>query len=1016
MRTIWIIILLLLLAGTTQATPGTDTTQVNRFREFCSTTLKSKIDSITKEYQQTGKLNDYSLFVDYGDNPPVNTIAEKANGYQPGISLTDPRVIEFKQNLTALNNNSTSYKIVYVNICAWNVVFTKTVFGDTALDEVNFKNFLKPGYSNFDDQFDNSKSKARSVITTAFPDTPINLLFVVDCDFKFWHLTNPDYAVNSEAPLRISLAERSYLSFYPYHFNSNIASSVKSEYERIFKIFFEYVKGKEYPVQHCANCYWLNYCYDGIKKGLEKYKIYDNILSISNTDSMKAYFSANFGSDAAMYKALSLQQIIHIFKVLAKGYFDDNPTNIMLNCMINCQDDLRKQMLDSLAFARLYDGSSNLQRAIFRNIGGENLGRYLVVTTQLANKVFENYTSEEDAMAKMAFIKLKPGGFLGSTILNDIDDATGEIALYNLSGRQFVKMHPFKKVLVTITEDYSYRNFIWKRGEYKNIPAIVAYGLFNHETNKRLWQYLNTAVDVGLLFVGGGEIKYLFKAGNLLKAFTSRAMAKNIITEIFVVKGAFDLVITDVLSDVLRQSKVGQRILEKYNQYTMYTDMSYLGIAGLKSIYRNIKKDSRELIELKIFNGHPNTPGITTVDEIGVESFRPLTQNEIEETNRFLKDAEKQIEEKTGFFDDSYLDDATALASARSSVNHKLDDLLNLKPGLLSEDERRILDLDISNSSGKELIGYLEKQTGNNLEDAIDAWKRVYNNNAVSDLRKEPSLLNKVVKASNRLDIVLQSSNFNSVFTMLKGMPSTAARQLRYKDIASFKTRFIELHLSQKGVNINSIEDVAGDFEYLVYNHSQLQDIEKYIDEMEQTAEKFRGGAFGMELVHSPPPELQGKTLVRFEASIDDADGICDATSKCRFDLKFSDGPIAVFVETKNYSKTSVSAIINKPEFYNQFRAYISNPNLQKFDDIMYFFRKNDGIDELFIKGKFQQLFKNNTDDLFDVIWNNPNLRADVFGSIPPNPPPAFRIQKKQDLETIINSKGDKLFKFIKIK
>lgn len=749
MRTIWII-LLLFLAGTTQATPGTDTTQVNRFSEFCSTTLKSKIDSITKEYQQKGKLNDYSLFVDYGESPSTNIIAEKTNGYPLGISLTDPRVIEFKQNLTALNNASTTYKVVYVNICAWNVIFTKTVFGDTSLDAGNFKNFLKPGNSNFDEQYDNSKSKARSVITTAFPDTPANLLFIVDCEFKFWHLNNPDYAANMGAPLKIILAERSYLSFYPYHFNNNISPAVKSEYERIFKICYEYIKGKEYPVQYCANCHWLYFCYEGIKKGLEKYKAYDNILSIRNRDSMLAHFSANFGSDASMYKALSLQQIIHVLKVLATGYFDDNPTNIMLNCMINCRDDGRKQMLDSIAFSKLYDGQTNLQRAIFLNISGDNLAKYLVATAQIANKVFPNYNSEVDAIKDTAYIKLKPGGFLGSAIYNRIDNATGNILLANLSQAQFVYKHPFKKVLVTITEDYSYRNFTWSRGEYKNVPAILAYAIFNHEDNQRLLQYLRTAVDVGLLFIGAGEVKYFFSRSAWGLLLRDPVIARKVISGFFTMKFASDIVIRDVVSDVLRQSTIGQNLLGYYEKFSIWTDMSYMGIAGLKSIYRSIKTESRQIFSLKTINGNPNTTATTLVDDAGNESFRAVSQSEITETNEFLSKVERKIEEQTGFIDDTYLI-GTAFDNAYQTVRSKLSNLLQGNTDLLKGEEQIRLIADLGNKAKPELVAYLKDLPADKFEQGINAWKRLNGNPATNHLRNDVEILKSIVNNTGKV-------------------------------------------------------------------------------------------------------------------------------------------------------------------------------------------------------------------------------------------------------------------------
>src|SRR5699024_1082421 len=117
-------------------------------------------------------------------------------------------------------------------------------------------------------------------------------------------------------------------------------------------------------------------------------------------------------------------------------------------------------------------------------------------------------------------------------------------------------------------------------------------------------------------------------------------------------------------------------------------------------------------------------------------------------------------------------------------------------------------------------------------------------------------------------------------------------------------------------------------------NYSNVPNVEKYVDELMQSQYKFKGGSFGLEILNDLPPALQGKTLTKFEASIDDLD---DLAGGCRFDLQFSDGTKLVYIETKNYAKTT--AFSNS--FYNQFKAYISNPSVTSIDDIKYYFRAN---------------------------------------------------------------------------
>lgn len=803
MRTIWII-LLLLLAGTTQATPGTDTTQANRFSEFCSTTLKSKIDSVVNEYKQKGTLGDYSLFIDYIGTPSPNIIVKAVNNFQPGIDTTNQKVAEFRQKLNELNNSSTNYKVVYVNIRAWNVVFTKTVFGDTSLTHINYTNFLKPGNSNFTGQYDNSKEAVRTEISNAFTLAPAaNLIFFVDCEFRFWKTENPD-ALTTAAPLKTILSSNSYISFYPYHFNNSIAPVVKDEYERIYRICFEHLKERErqHPNMYSPNGYWLYYYYEGMKKGLEKYKVYDDILSIRDTDSLLAHFSFNFGSDAAMYKALSLQQIIHVIKVLAKEHFYDNAANVMFNCMMNCRDEWRKQMLDSIAFSRLYDNSYNLQKAIFRNINGDNLGKYFVVVTQIANTVFPNYTSEEQALIDTAFIRLKPGGYFGSTIMNDIDDASGKISLYNLSAGQFVRTHPFKKVLVTITDNYTYRDFTWQRGDYKNIPAIVAYGLFNSETNKRLWQYLNTAVDVGMLFIGGSEIKYLFKAGTYINAFKNAASAKTLISGIMAFKGGVDIVLSDVMVDVFRQSASGRAWLEKYNRYTMWVDMGYLASVAtkalLKNLYKEIKSDSKKIVQVVNDEGHL-VNRVYLTDEGGAVTFRDISETDMNACRRMTDDAERKIEQETGFIDDSHLV-GDMYTYVYENVRQRLSNFLTGKPTFLSGAELERLTADIGNQSRKEFLAYLDQTT--DFENSIQAWKELNKNAATNHLRNDvdalkgfvttpgklvpTSLISRITQqGANKLKAWTKGRIFNYKTSAGTAVSGTAAEAKLFEDIES---------------------------------------------------------------------------------------------------------------------------------------------------------------------------------------------------------------------------------------
>ncbi len=225
-----------------------------------------------------------------------------------------------------------------------------------------------------------------------------------------------------------------------------------------------------------------------------------------------------------------------------------------------------------------------------------------------------------------------------------------------------------------------------------------------------------------------------------------------------------------------------------------------------------------------------------------------------------------------------------------------------------------------------------------------NAWKLV---NAGGDVAK--------------LTSILQKSEFTSIFNKLKNLPTTPNRAIRYASINAFRDEFIRLH-SLNSTGVKSLDKVLDDFDNLVSNYSNITNIEKYVDELMQTPTKFKGGAYGLEILNNlSQTNLNGKTLVKFEASIDD---LADASTGCRFDLQFSDGTQMIFVETKNYaSSTSFTS-----SFYNQFKAYISNPNVTNIDQIKYFFRANPNITKAERVQKFKNMLLNG--DKYEEIYN----------------------------------------------
>lgn len=200
--------------------------------------------------------------------------------------------------------------------------------------------------------------------------------------------------------------------------------------------------------------------------------------------------------------------------------------------------------------------------------------------------------------------------------------------------------------------------------------------------------------------------------------------------------------------------------------------------------------------------------------------------------------------------------------------------------------------------------------------------------------------------AITKLDNILAKSGFSGAGGIFSKLPkNTPLRQARYSSLQSFRDEFIKLY-GQTNSGVKSLDEVLDDFDNLIVKHSSVPNIEQYVDELMEQQSKFKGGTFGLEILNNLPTSLQGKTLIKFEASIDDI-------SECRFDLLFEDGnQLKVFVETKNYAQsTSFSS-----SFYNQFKTYISNPAVTNIDEIKYFFRANAGISKTERVQKFKNL------------------------------------------------------------
>jgi hypothetical protein len=256
----------------------------------------------------------------------------------------------------------------------------------------------------------------------------------------------------------------------------------------------------------------------------------------------------------------------------------------------------------------------------------------------------------------------------------------------------------------------------------------------------------------------------------------------------------------------------------------------------------------------------------------------------------------------------------------------------------------------------------------------------------------------------SKMNTILAKNGFSGtggIYEQLNNLSPSARRTADYASLESFRDKFLSLH-NANTTGIKSIDEVIDDFDNLVTNHYNIPNVVDYVDELMQTKDKFKGGAFGLEILNDLPPPLQGKTLTHFEAGIDDVGTTGTASTNCRFDMQFSDGTNLIFIETKNYAKTTAFS----SSFYNQFKAYISNPGVTSMDQIKYYFRSNSGVSTAERVQKFRNMLLNNDKyiEIYDDMSQSLKTSLNIGG-----------LNGKQLFKNLIESGSDSFFNFIQV-
>lgn len=181
----------------------------------------------------------------------------------------------------------------------------------------------------------------------------------------------------------------------------------------------------------------------------------------------------------------------------------------------------------------------------------------------------------------------------------------------------------------------------------------------------------------------------------------------------------------------------------------------------------------------------------------------------------------------------------------------------------------------------------------------------------------------------------------------------------RYGNVQNLKNTLKNLIENPAVNNVKNYDQLLDDIEHFMQHHRNTPGALDYFDELVQSPSKFKGGAFGLEILANPPPGLVGKPIESFEMGFLEGE-------RFRFDIKYLDGNSFIFVETKNYaSKTSFSS-----SFYGQFKAYFSNPEFTSLSQLRYYFRANSGVSKARLVDKFKSMINsgNRKQEIFDAM------------------------------------------------
>ncbi|MBL7898320.1 MAG: hypothetical protein JNJ99_07280, partial [Crocinitomicaceae bacterium] len=522
---------------------------------------------------------------------------------------------------------------------------------------------------------------------------------------------------------------------------------------------------------------------------------------------------------------------------------------------------------------------------------------------------------------------------------------------------------PFEFVRLKFTDDFQFVNFSTGQkinaGEELIVPACWAYWIIDRQGSIENWAAVRVIINVAAAVLSAITLE----PGPLLFAE-------------FIANGS-DIVLTVIEDEILSSgSSEAQLLYSKLEMLVTTLDVSMISV----SIYNGVKSYAFNRSKLKNdITSRLNNSNVYEEFKNGVRDVVSAMRNTSSEAfsqgqeifNSFWESAFKQIKVQEH---SQLINDWENLAISVDQGNKlfvKSDALTQYQVAEVLEDGiddvilKDLRWIDNAPLADLELIHVFE-----NIKFQKSGSSVVYNSdlqivrllsNGEIFVREVEDLGDEVMTYLNTLFSKSVSQNFLNDLIVFAG--SNQNRLARYGSESALKNKLIYFFNHSSVINVKPYNQIIQDIENFFTisrspSGSLIPGALEYFDELLQAPQKFKGGAFGLEILANPPPFLVGKKLVRLEAGIDD-------TEKFRFDMLFEDGNgVKIFVETKNYGSTTSFST----SFYNQFKAYISSQEITDISQIKYYFRLNSGITREGQIQKFKNMLLNG--DRFEEIYD----------------------------------------------